>query len=419
MTDLLIIGAGPVGLKTAIEMKLRDPALSILMLEKYSSYRRKHTLSIDSLSFINSHFDSSYQTLLRSFVGNTSTMTLEKELKAFALSLGINIRHENVEDCQNLATRYPEVKLIIGADGAHSMVRKNIFDDKFKQQTDLQYVAEMKYAVKGKTRALSQLTEIPIALMKTNHFIVENVGKSTGQETQVTLRVFIEPSEHASLKQATYKHPYSWNSKDKKLIDSKVIDSLERWLDYRQTILNDDFQPESTRITGLKLSCYSSQKVVHEKHGATWALVGDSAFGVPYFKSLNNGFLCADVLAEQAVRHLHGEQDTEKKTYFGFQIFNKKYSPLKKYGDFVDSLSDKEILAAQIKAKCMKAADYPLSASRSVFKTASHVEKEYVFAASAAILTAYGIKQYIDFQKAKTGKPESHSIEPSNRYHSF
>lgn len=41
MPDINFVGAGPVGLFTAIQAKLYNPDLNILMLEKYTEYQRK------------------------------------------------------------------------------------------------------------------------------------------------------------------------------------------------------------------------------------------------------------------------------------------------------------------------------------------------------------------------------------------
>jgi 2-polyprenyl-6-methoxyphenol hydroxylase-like FAD-dependent oxidoreductase len=46
-SPIVIVGGGPVGLWTAIQLKKRCPESHIVVYEKYLSYRRSHVLSID------------------------------------------------------------------------------------------------------------------------------------------------------------------------------------------------------------------------------------------------------------------------------------------------------------------------------------------------------------------------------------
>ncbi|HRE30351.1 MAG TPA: hypothetical protein PLD88_00115, partial [Candidatus Berkiella sp.] len=81
MSDVIVVGAGPVGLWSAIQLKLYNPTLNILMLEKHSEYQRSHTVKIDSESFKNSHPDPVFQKIIAPMTGLVSTNLLEKTLK--------------------------------------------------------------------------------------------------------------------------------------------------------------------------------------------------------------------------------------------------------------------------------------------------------------------------------------------------
>ena len=48
--DAVVVGAGPVGLFFALQLKYRI-GMSTLMLEKYEEYQRKHVLNIELASF--------------------------------------------------------------------------------------------------------------------------------------------------------------------------------------------------------------------------------------------------------------------------------------------------------------------------------------------------------------------------------
>ncbi len=49
--DVVFVGAGPVGLWTAVQLKLASPQTNVLMLEKYIEYQRSHVLKVDPASF--------------------------------------------------------------------------------------------------------------------------------------------------------------------------------------------------------------------------------------------------------------------------------------------------------------------------------------------------------------------------------
>lgn len=50
--DCVIVGAGPVGLYTAVQLRLRCPAMRVVMLEKYETYQRQHVLRIEAASLV-------------------------------------------------------------------------------------------------------------------------------------------------------------------------------------------------------------------------------------------------------------------------------------------------------------------------------------------------------------------------------
>ena len=48
--DVVIVGAGPVGLFLAVQLQIRCPMISIVMLEKHAVYQRSHVLRVDKRS---------------------------------------------------------------------------------------------------------------------------------------------------------------------------------------------------------------------------------------------------------------------------------------------------------------------------------------------------------------------------------
>ncbi|MDP0562185.1 MAG: hypothetical protein QS721_07635 [Candidatus Endonucleobacter sp. (ex Gigantidas childressi)] len=48
---VVIVGAGPIGFSTAIQIKLKTPDANVVMFEKYQDYARSHVLQIDPHCF--------------------------------------------------------------------------------------------------------------------------------------------------------------------------------------------------------------------------------------------------------------------------------------------------------------------------------------------------------------------------------
>jgi 2-polyprenyl-6-methoxyphenol hydroxylase-like FAD-dependent oxidoreductase len=50
--NIVIVGGGPVGLWTAIQLKRRRPDLEIRIYERYETYQRSHVLRLEHLSML-------------------------------------------------------------------------------------------------------------------------------------------------------------------------------------------------------------------------------------------------------------------------------------------------------------------------------------------------------------------------------
>src|SRR6478672_8952045 len=107
MPDIIFIGAGPVGLFTAIQTKLYDPNLDVVMFEKHAEYQRKHVLLIDKTSYVGSHQDQRFQEILAELIGPVRTNKLEEQLLSFAHSIGITIEYNNITSVKELIEKYP------------------------------------------------------------------------------------------------------------------------------------------------------------------------------------------------------------------------------------------------------------------------------------------------------------------------
>jgi hypothetical protein len=324
----------------AIQTKLKIPNSKITIIEKHKEYKRKHILRIDKSTFIGSHNNDNFQKIIKKFEGFTSTNSIENSLKSFCEEVDIDIVYQTVESCTDLLKKYPNARLFIGADGTHSIVKKELFtkdDYKIKYQN----VVEVKYLVSGETRELSNWSEVPSILLNVKYLIFENIGKlKEDQTTPVTMRIFIDEEEYEDVKDATFKNPYKID--EIKKLKKELKDSIFYWIDERKKITGVDYIEESLTMSSLILEVKSNEKiykkfeyssvdndteftVVDEK---IFLLVGDAAFSVPYFRSLNNGWLCSNFLYRN-IDYFFNENDSD--VFHDYELFT---STLSKYENF-------------------------------------------------------------------------------------
>lgn len=327
MNDIVIIGGGPVGLWTAIQLKKRNPDLSVIVHERYTSYRRSHVLRLRYSSlrrfayqartpaeetFYSALFQKNHtgfwfkQAIIR-------TQELEEILKRYAETLGVRIQYDEIKSAASLNESYPACKTFIGADGAHSLIRREIFNNDYALLKDLQYIVELKYDVVGKTKPLDVLTAHYRSIKIIPHAVFEYVGREKEGYTPITLRFFVPKDVYDDLGEASFKNPVTIENYKQKLPTS-FAEMINVYLTIRKEILGDDPMFSSMRLSKLTLSVYGAARFAAYKDGAEWYLVGDAAMGVPYFRSLNAGFLCGSKFAQ-----LWSEKNdaVERYTYYG------------------------------------------------------------------------------------------------------
>lgn len=95
-----------------------------------------------------------------------------------------------------------------------------------------------------------------------------------------------------------------------------------------------------------------------------FALVGDAAFGVPYYRALNNGLLCGSELA--AALSEHGSASGNAWRCGGDSGSGAGSPPLESYARAVERLATQEIAAARIKAKAFALASAGASAAHAL-----------------------------------------------------
>eukprot|EP00698_Gefionella_okellyi_P011463 TRINITY_DN3022_c0_g1_i3.p1 TRINITY_DN3022_c0_g1~~TRINITY_DN3022_c0_g1_i3.p1 ORF type:complete len:816 (-),score=158.12 TRINITY_DN3022_c0_g1_i3:1863-4310(-) len=314
--DIILIGAGPIGLWTAIQIKIRSPQSEILLIEKYKEYQRKHVLMVhrDSLHGVPDH------PLLQEFCKSVShvirTSELEARLLVLAKTLGIRLEFRAVNNVQeDIIARYPRARCIIGADGAHSIVRKQIFDDKMPVNDTLAFIIDCKYEVYGQARKF-RLADQGYRTMKLIPFLAQEfVGKEKEGVTPVTCRLVVNEEAFNSAKDASFRAPFRLY-KDLDRLHPDIQKSLRVWLNAKTMAMSEIRVPGSESLTAVRLSVYRASKLgttitatepgaaAHKDAEFQHAvfLVGDSACGVPFFRALNNGLMCGTELAKHVAK---------------------------------------------------------------------------------------------------------------------
>ena len=294
--DVVLVGAGPVGLFTAIEMKLHNPLLQIKILDRNKEYTRHHILRLEKESLEKSMAYKTFEAV-RSLNGFVPTSDIETTFLKIAKDLGIEIETGiKIDDCQTLFNKYPTAHTIIGADGAHSIVRRQLFDDKKIVDANLQYIVEIKYKAIGKTSLLPLITYVP-ALGQVKHFISENVGKEKNGSTPVSLFVFVDEETYKEIRTKPNAKLSDLEPTTERM--TNLLNTIRPWLALRKVALNEAMLKNSEKINGVALSVYQSECFAKEINGKHVYVVGDAAAAVPYFRALNAGLIAAAVTAKE------------------------------------------------------------------------------------------------------------------------
>jgi len=383
MPDIIFIGAGPVGLFTAIQVKLEDPDLNVIMFEKYAEYQRKHVLIIDPASYQNAHPDARFQRIISGLHGAVRTSVIEEQLLRFAHEIGIEIQHEQITSADSIITRFPTTPVIVGSDGSHSMIRQQIFGDHLDTDEDLQYIVEIKYEVEGRARQLNLLSEYLPAITQTHHLVTEYVGKEKDGRTPVSTRIFVDKATFDALKDlgVTFKNPLKLiDAKDASSNETKkLFDSIHAWLIAREDLTEEKRIPDSEKITAINLPIYRSKRFALEHHDKKWFLVGDAAMGVPYFRALNAGLMSGTQLAKIIYTCFHPPAVKARSGWGSFASISQSLDErtvINKYNDQISRIANHEISWARVRNSGVNMAMSSTASSQAMPVSSSFLTRE-------------------------------------------
>ncbi len=312
MADIVTVGAGPVGLWLGINLKKRDPDLDVQVYERHEEYVRSHILRLRHLAttlyacrdgsareneFFKEITGCSLRDVFLQATGQVFIRTndLEQALKSYALDLGVGINYQKIESPADAQDRHPECRLFVAADGARSNMRQALMGENAIKDYPLQYVTEVKYQAQGRTGKLDFLGDQYKANKLIPHMIFEYVGREKEGITPVTLRAFLDKATYQALPDASFAKPLSIDCDG---VPECLKRSIQTYMDVRRMKADEVAIADSVKVTKLTLSMYAAKRFAMMHDDRAWFLAGDAAMGVPYFRSLNQGFFVGSQLAQ-------------------------------------------------------------------------------------------------------------------------
>jgi 2-polyprenyl-6-methoxyphenol hydroxylase-like FAD-dependent oxidoreductase len=330
-----IVGAGPVGLWTAYNILMSNEDINIVFYDKHASYVRSHILQIDVDELISNirkynalHSEQIKNEITNLMDGNTHISTLE--LESFLKGLLTTKFNERVEFItRTIVDPLFELKhdLIIGADGAKSIVRRKIFCEDLYVRENLQKIIMVKFTtdVAAKNGYLTRI----YTMIKARVIHDVRYGK-VNENGQIPVTMMIIPNKEIQKamddipnKPVLFKNPWDIYKDN---IQPNIIALITKTLSQNGF---DVVNLENLDIKFIELNNYAATNFT-KCNNALWLLVGDAASGVPFFRSLNKGLKEGLVLSHDICKFHKGE-------IFGFE----------KYNDFMKSNTTWEIRRAR------------------------------------------------------------------------
>ncbi len=367
---VVIIGAGPIGLSTAIQTKLKNPEADIVMLEKYDQYARNHTLQIDQHCFNACQLDGvdeiteqlqHLQTRLHNQHFRIRCDELEEELRNIAITAGISIQKGETETVMGITPDHVLVKgdsdstgqyqqvpydILIGADGAHSKTRKAIiemmrqdaqnpdnpetavmFSDLSQKDNDTEFVGgqhiikhrvRVKYGIQQDTGVMNSgfrnfVRLVYPTIKRMDSIVHEHISRDDQGNLWVTADFFIDQDEHDALKDNGHdmKNPADLKSSH---LPASLRHKIETWQAVKHGYCNEVKILGSENISPYRIGSFHAEQPYYITNaGKPIFLTGDALTGLAFMRALNNG--------------LHNS------TYIGDQIASMDTSSLEEVGD--------------------------------------------------------------------------------------
>jgi hypothetical protein len=367
--DIIFIGAGPVGLLGAIQLKLQCPEIEIKMFEKYQEPSRPHAMYVSQKSFAEMDRSEGFGDILDAIPSKVIISDLEKTLREFAIKIGIDIQYQEIKSFKTLQEQYPNTHYFVGSGGLRGIIHPQVFLGKNQINETLRYAVEVKYKAEGAVRSLSKLTELPGVLANTEHVVSEYVGHLKEGLTPISLRIFISEDDYEVMEGATFKSPYTLEDKAK--IPEDLYKTITLYLEARKHLAAEHIKEGSLKISSIKMSIYASKSFSTKVGENIIFQLGEEAFACPFYRSFNDNACCVPYFAK-AMTALFKERNIQAESSSS-SMFHKtsQEDPLSYYHRKVQKLVKQEIHTIHALNFGLKAIESSVSSSRHTSKISS------------------------------------------------
>lgn len=298
---MCIIGGGPVGLFTALQLKIKFPYARVLVVEQYTRYQRDHVVHLnDSFIWAECYL---YQNMIDALnIDQHPIQQLEILLQHYCQIMGVEFCYQKItaESFLLADAFWNQAQVLIGADGAKSMIRQTFFSARLGHKEIISHVVKVKVPV-TQARKMNILTTYK-ALKTIQHMISEQI-----QPHEQVWFVQVSPAEFEYFQNANLKHPLRLSQCSRQ---HPVIHDICQWSRIRHQQGYDAIELENmadqVELTGIELSLYAAEQPVKTRCTPNTTqlvyLVGDAAMGAPYFQALNTGLRLSNYLIKSLLK---------------------------------------------------------------------------------------------------------------------
>lgn len=296
-----IVGAGPVGLWIAIQLKILRSDWLITCCEKRSKYERSHALAISPKAFEGMvewcpgrPAAAELRLLKDRWMPRTRTSTVEGDLQSLASNLGINILYNSEVLSLHELTSEGNYDLVVCCDGAKSHCRSQLVSEtmphhqsEYREQKQLGSLLQVKFEAYGEVSiSKGHLSQFLQNLPASHEFFNILPGNFDADKCTTPMTVFALMTSEV----------------DETLQISEPIESNTSNLIYSDllAVLSDiccgGIVEGTMKISILPVSYSIAQVVGGKVHDKYIFLAGDAAMGLPLEKGLNYGWRIASRL---------------------------------------------------------------------------------------------------------------------------
>lgn len=330
--EIVFVGAGPIGLWTAVQIKLQRPEVTIVFKEKKQVYSRTHTLFLEPASFNGCFKDETgvIQGIISQLqdIPHIRTNELEKKLRDLAISLRIPIEICDVQNvARDILSDNPDAAMIIGSDGVRSKLRTEIFGEDNAEKEPLAYAVQIKYFVKGDARRENKLLET-YPLQKHSTFLsTTNVGRPQEGKTPVTIQFIVDKDTYENVRdKTTYAKPIRvLTDSINDLLPPELLKDVKTHLGFRIS-KGEDIIIDSINLTATELPQHRCKKVTKFENGRYYGLIGDAALGLSFFKGMNSGLQLATLFSKTIIANWDKIVDKDVTVFQDYEEQYKKFA---------------------------------------------------------------------------------------------